>query len=279
MTKVSNLISVLFFVSLVSIGTPLVSAEGGNTLTMATTTSTDNTGLLDYLAPKYKQATGVELKWTAMGTGKALKLGENCDVDILLVHSPAAEKGFVEKGFGTDRREIMYNDFVIIGPERDPARIKGKPIKEALQTVKSLRATFISRGDHSGTHQKELSLWASAGLPAPDKEEWYVQTGQGMLATLHIAAERDGYTMTDRGTYIKYDHNLGGNAPLKILVQGDAGLLNQYSVIAVNPTRCPSVKYKEAMQFIKWITSPGVQKDIGHFTLLEKPLFTPNALQ
>jgi tungstate transport system substrate-binding protein len=279
MTKVSNLMSVVFFVSLVSIATPLVFAEGGNTLTMATTTSTDNTGLLDYLAPKYKQATGVELKWTAMGTGKALKLGENCDVDILLVHSPAAEKGFVGKGFGTDRREIMYNDFVIIGPERDPARIQGKPIKEALQTVKSFRATFISRGDRSGTHQKELSLWASAGLPAPDKEEWYVQTGQGMLATIHIAAERDGYTMTDRGTYIKYDHNLGGNAPLKILVQGDAVLLNQYSVIAVNPTRCPSVRYKEAMQFIKWITSPGVQKEIGRFTLLEKPLFTPNALQ
>jgi len=279
MMKVSNIMLVFCLEFLLLIGASSVFAEGENTLTMATTTSTDNTGLLDYLAPKYQHATGIELKWIATGTGKALKLGENCDVDILMVHSPPAEKAFVKKGFGTDRHEIMYNDFVVIGPESDPAQIKGKPIKEALQRVKSLRAPFVSRGDNSGTHQKELSLWASANLPVPEKQEWYVETGQGMLATINIAAERNGYTMTDRGTYIKYEHNLGGNAPLKILVQGDTVLLNQYSVISVNPTHCPNVKYAGAMQFIKWITSPGVQEQIGNFKLLGKPLFTPNAIQ
>lgn len=181
---------------------------------MATTTSTDNIGLLDYLAPEFTKATGIELKWTATGTGKAFKLGENCDVDILMVHAAAAEKKFVDAGFGVNRREIMYNDFVIIGPPSDPAGIKGQPIKAAMQTIQSKQATFISRGDNSGTHKKELSLWKAADLPVPDKSAWYVQTGQGMLASINIAAERNGYTMSDRGTYIKYEDNSGGNPPL-----------------------------------------------------------------
>jgi len=246
-------------------------------LMMATTTSTDNTGLLDYLAPKFKQATGIELKWTATGTGKALKLGENCDVDILMVHAPPAEKKFVADGFGTNRREIMYNDFVIIGPEKDPAEIKGKSIKDALQTIKAKQAVFVSRGDNSGTHKKELSLWKVANLPIPEKDSWYVQTGQGMLATINIAAERGGYTMTDRGTYIKYEDNLRGNPPLKILVEGDAALLNQYSVIAIDKKHCPQVKYDMAEQFIEWITGAEAQQLIKEFKLLGKPLFTPNA--
>jgi len=246
-------------------------------LMMATTTSTDNTGLLDYLAPKFKAATGVELKWTATGTGKALKLGENCDVDILMVHAPAAEKKFVADGFGTDRREIMYNDFVIIGPPEDPAGIKGKSIKGALKMIELKLAVFVSRGDNSGTHKKELSLWKAAGLPVPEKENWYVQTGQGMLSTINIAAERNGYTMTDRGTYIKYEDNLKGNPPLKILVEGDAVLLNQYSVIAISKKHCPNAKSDTANQFIEWITGPDAQKMIKDFKLLGKPLFTPNA--
>ena len=246
-------------------------------LMMATTTSTDNTGLLDYLAPKFKAATGVELKWTATGTGKALKLGENCDVDILMVHAPAAEKKFVADGFGTDRREIMYNDFVIIGPPEDPAGIKGKSIKETLKMIEAKQAVFVSRGDNSGTHKKELSLWKAAGLPVPEKENWYVQTGQGMLSTINIAAERNGYTMTDRGTYIKYEDNLKGNPPLKILVEGDAVLLNQYSVIAISKKHCPNAKSDTANQFIEWITGPDAQKMIKDFKLLGKPLFTPNA--
>ena len=254
----------------------------GNTLAeghliMATTTSTDNTGLLDYLAPRFKAATGIELKWTATGTGKALKLGENCDVDILMVHAPPAEKKFVSKGFGSDRREIMYNDFVIIGPSRDAARIKGKPIADALQTIKRKKAVFVSRGDNSGTNKKEISLWKAANLPVPEKETWYVQTGQGMLATINIAAERNGYTMTDRGTYIKYENNMKGNPPLKILVEGDKVLLNQYSVIAINQNHCAKAQYQTAMQFTQWITGEEAQNTIKDFKLLGKRLFTPNA--
>ena len=256
---------------------PASSLAQEKVLMMATTTSTDNTGLLDYLAPKFKEATGIELKWTATGTGKALKLGENCDVDILMVHAPPAEEKFVADGFGVDRREIMYNDFVIIGPADDPAGIKGKSVQEALTMLESKQAIFTSRGDNSGTHQKELSLWKAAGLPVPEKQNWYVQTGQGMLATINIAAERQGYTMTDRGTYIKYEDNLKGNPPLKILVEGDAPLLNQYSVIAVNPKHCPKVKYDTAEQFINWIAGPGGQQLIKDFKLMGKPLFTPNA--
>jgi len=256
---------------------PAGSSAEEKPLMMATTTSTDNTGLLDYLIPKFKEKTGIELKWTATGTGKALKLGENCDVDILMVHAPPAEKKFVSAGFGTDRREIMYNDFVIIGPADDTAGIKGKSIEEALQTVKAKQAVFVSRGDNSGTHKKELSLWKAADLPVPEKERWYVQTGQGMLATLNIAAERNGYTMADRGTYIKYEDNLKGNPPLRILVAGDAVLLNQYSVMAINKKHCPKAKYETAKQFIEWITGTEAQQLIKDFKLLGKPLFTPNA--
>ena len=246
-------------------------------LMMATTTSTDNTGLLDYLAPKIKAATGIELKWTATGTGKALKLGENCDVDILMVHAPPAEKKFVKNGFGIDRREIMYNDFVIIGSAADAAGIKGKSIQEALQTIKAKQAIFVSRGDNSGTNKKELSLWKAANLPVPEKESWYVQTGQGMLATINVTTERNGYTMTDRGTYIKYEDNLKGNPPLKILVEGDAVLLNQYSVIAIDKKHCPKANYGTARKFIQWITKAEAQQLIKDFKLLGKPLFTPNA--
>jgi tungstate transport system substrate-binding protein len=256
---------------------PVSSPAQEKVLMMATTTSTDNTGLLDYLAPKFKEATGIELKWTATGTGKALKLGENCDVDVLMVHAPPAEKKFVSHGFGVDRREIMYNDFVIIGPAADPAGIKEKSIKDTLQTVAAKHAVFVSRGDNSGTHKKELSLWKAADLPVPEKENWYVQTGQGMLATINIAAERNGYTMTDRGTYIKYEDNLKGDPPLKILVQGDAVLLNQYSVIAINVTHCPKANSIMARQFIEWIAGAEAQQLIKDFKLLGKPLFTPNA--
>ncbi len=256
---------------------PSYTFADGQVLMMATTTSTDNTGLLDYLAPKFKASTGIELKWTATGTGKALKLGENCDVDILMVHAPPAEKKFVANGFGTNRREIMYNDFVIIGPASDSAGIKDKPIKAVLQTIKSKQAIFVSRGDNSGTNKKELSLWKAANLPVPEKESWYVQTGQGMLTTINIAAERGGYTMTDRGTYIKYEDNLNGNPPLKILVEGDAVLLNQYSVIAIAAKYCPKAKYDLTMKFIDWISGAEAQQLITDFKLLGKPLFKPNA--
>lgn len=252
-------------------------AEEEKVLMMATTTSTDDTGLLDYLAPLCKQATGIELRWTATGTGKALKLGESCDVDVLMVHAPAAEKKFVEAGFGFDRREIMYNDFVIIGPVADPAGIKGKGLAEALTAIKSSNSIFVSRGDDSGTHKKELDLWKQANLAIPEHESWYAQTGQGMLPTISIAAERNGYTMTDRGTYIKYEDTFKGNPPLKILVEGDAGLLNQYSVMAVNQKHCAKAKFALAQQFADWIAGAQGQELIKNFNLLGKQLFYPNA--
>ncbi|MFN2436249.1 MAG: substrate-binding domain-containing protein [Desulfotignum sp.] len=244
---------------------------------MATTTSTDNTGLLEYLAPEFTKDTGIELKWVATGTGKALKLGENCDVDVLMVHAPAAEKQFIAGGFGRDRREIMYNDFVIIGPESDPAAIKGGSVNSALKNIEKISAVFVSRGDNSGTHKKELALWESAGLPVPEIESWYVQTGQGMLATINMAGEKNAYTMTDRGTYIKYEHTANKNPKLKILVEGDGFLKNQYSVMAVNPDRCKNVNFEAAGQFSDWITGEKAQKLIGAFKLLDKTLFIPNA--
>jgi len=244
---------------------------------MATTTSTDNTGLLDYLAPHFTKATGIELKWTSVGTGKALKMGENCDVDVLLVHAPPAEKAYVEKGFGINRREIMYNDFVIIGPDSDPAGIKGKTVVDALVAVRARGAVFASRGDNSGTHKKELTLWKAAGAAVPEKEAWYVQTGQGMLATINIAAERSGYTMTDRGTYIKYADTMNGNPPLKVLVEQDEILINQYSVLAINPQRCKNAKFDLATAFSDWLAGTEAQGLIRDFKLLGKPLFVPNA--
>ncbi|OAG26983.1 substrate-binding domain-containing protein [Thermodesulfatator autotrophicus] len=250
---------------------------GDKVLRMATTTSTDNTGLLDYLAPMFEKDTGIKLQWIAVGTGKALRLGQNCDVDILLVHAPAAEKKFVAAGYGINRREVMYNDFVIVGPQEDPAGIKGLFIKEALQKIAAKKATFVSRGDDSGTNKKELALWKMAGIDPKklDKEPWYIQTGQGMLATLNVAAEKKGYTLTDRGTYIKFEYNHKGKPPLVILVEGDKALRNQYSVIEINPKRCPNVRNDLARAFSDWITSPKAQKAIAEFKLLGKQLFIP----
>jgi len=257
---------------------PAISAQAQTqTLMMATTTSTDNTGLLDYLIPHFEKQTGISLKWTATGTGKALKLGQNCDVDVLLVHAPSAEKKYIASGYGKDRREVMYNDFVIIGPKNDPAGIEGKSISDALSAIKARQAVFMSRGDDSGTNKKEKLLWKDAGIPLPDKEKWYVQTGQGMLATINIARERDGYTMTDRGTFIKYQSLKGDNAPLKILVEGDSILLNQYSVLTLDPKNCPNAKYDLALKFSDWMASQTAQNLIRDFRLLGKRLFTPNA--
>jgi tungstate transport system substrate-binding protein len=261
----------------VAMGAPSTMAAGGKTLLMATTTSTDNTGLLDYLAPEFQKATGIELKWTAVGTGKALKLGENCDVDVLMVHAPPAEKKYVAAGYGIERREVMFNDFVIIGPPKDPAGIKGKSVTDALKTVAAKGATFVSRGDNSGTNKKELLLWKESGLKIPEKQSWYVQTGQGMLNSINIASQKDGYILTDRGTFIKYADNHGGNPPLVVVVEGDPGLRNQYSVMLVNPARCKKAQSDLARKYCDWICSPAGQKLIADFKLLGKPLFTPNA--
>lgn len=246
------------------------------TLMMATTTSTNDTGLLDYLAPLFQKDTGIELQWTSVGTGKALEMGRNCDVDVLLVHSPAAEMRYIEEGYGIGRTQMMYNDFVIVGPVGDPAGITAKSVTDALQGVAKAKAPFLSRGDNSGTHNLEVKLWKQVGM-APDKEEWYIATGQGMLRTLAMAAEKNGYTVTDRGTWITYEANHKGDPELKIIVEGDKSLLNQYSGILVNPARCTNVQPELAQSFIDWLASPTGQQAIASFLLSGKPLFTPNA--
>ncbi len=252
-------------------------AMAGPVLKMASTTSTANTGLLDFLAPRFQKDTGIELQFVAVGTGKALALGKNCDVDVLLVHAPATEKKYVADGFGKDRKEVMYNDFVIIGPKADPAKVKGMSVTEALATIAKSKAVFASRGDNSGTHKKEKSLWKSAKMDVPEKESWYVQTGQGMIKTINVTSEKGGYTMTDRGTFIKYADTHKGNPPLVVLVEGDKVLFNQYSVLLVNPDNCKNVKVDLAKKFSDWITSEKIQKEIGEFKLLGKKLFNPNA--
>ncbi|HDP26099.1 MAG TPA: tungsten ABC transporter substrate-binding protein [Deltaproteobacteria bacterium] len=246
-------------------------------LMMATTTSTDNTGLLDVLAPVFKADTGIELRWVAVGTGKALELGKNCDVDVLLVHAPDAEEEYVAAGYGTERTQVMYNDFIIIGLQEDRAGVKGKTVSETLRLIAEKRAPFASRGDNSGTHKMELILWKNAGLAVPDREPWYIQTGQGMINTISVASERDAYTLTDRGTYIKYEDTMKGNPPLVILVEGDRVLRNQYSVIAVNPEKCPTVNNDLAKTYTTWMASEKAQKLIAEFKLMGKQLFYPNA--
>jgi tungstate transport system substrate-binding protein len=262
----------LIAVFLILSQTSAVSQEN-KLLRMATTTSTDNTGLLDYLKPFFKQETGIEVQWVSTGTGQALKLGENCDADVLLVHALETEKKFIADGFGINRREVMYNDFILIGPATDPAGVKGKSVKDAMTAIQNKQRLFISRGDKSGTHITEMALWKGIGLAVPDKDAWYVQAGQGMLATIQMAAERSGYTLTDRGTYIKYEDTQKGTPPLKILVEGDALLKNIYSVIEVNPAKCSNVQSDLAKAFSEWMSLSSTQKRIAEFNLSGKQLF------
>ena len=248
-------------------------------LRMATTTSTDNTGLLDYLAPLLLNEKGIEIRWVSVGTGKALEYGRNGDVDVVLVHDPEAEAKFVAEGSGVNRRQVMYNDFIIVGPASDPAKVKGLSVTEALKKISQDGAPFASRADKSGTHMAELRLWKAAGVPEPDKEKWYIQTGQGMLETLMVAGERKGYVFTDRGTFIKYEDARKEQADLVIIVEGDASLKNQYSVMAVNPAKWENIRYDLALQYIDWLISPSTQKAIADFQLLGKQLFFPNAVR
>ena len=246
-------------------------------LKMATTTSTDNTGLLDYLAPILLADTGIELQWVSVGTGKALEYGRNGDVDVVLTHDPESEKKFVDDGAGVEPRQVMYNDFVVLGPASDPAVIKGKPVNEAFGLIARKSAPFASRADKSGTHMAELRIWQAAGVPEPDKESWYIQTGQGMLDTINIAGERNGYVLADRGTFITYEAGHNGNPPVVILVEGDETLKNQYSVIPVNPAKHDNVEFDLATKFADWLVSAKAQVEIANFKLEGKQLFIPNA--
>ena len=256
-----------------------VTAQAGKTLTSATTTSTKDSGLLEYLKPDFEKETGIALKWVAVGTGKALEIAKNCDADVLLVHAPAAEKAFVEAGHGINRREIMYNDFVLVGPANDPAAIASLPTAEALKKLATDKVSFVSRGDKSGTHKAEQALWAKSDLSEPGQESWYISAGQGMMATLNMAAEKNAYTLTDRGTWITFDAAQKGKNPLKIVVEGDKALFNQYSVIAVNPAQCTKTDAKLGVAFEEWWVKPSTQEKIAAYRLEGKQLFFPNATQ
>jgi len=244
-------------------------------LLLVSTTSTQDSGLLDILLPAFESRAGYRVNLVATGSGQALKLGEQGNADVILLHSPEAEKEFVSKGFGIDRRLVMHNDFVIVGPDSDPAGIRGlASATEAFQAIFASNSAFVSRGDESGTHVKELALWKSAGVE-PFGQPWYLETGQGQGATLSIASEKSAYALTDRGTFLAYQ----ANVDLSILFEGDAVLLNVYHVITVNPEKWPQVNVQGAKAFADFITSPEGQKVIGEFGVEKygQPLFYPDA--
>lgn len=244
-------------------------------LTMATTTSTQDSGLLDYLLPDFEKEFNVKIKVIAVGSGQALQMGEDGDADVLLVHSPAAEKEFMDTNHGVRREDVMYNDFIIVGPENDPAGIKGMTsVVDAFKKIADSGAPFISRGDDSGTHVKEKGIWQAAGIePAGD---WYVSAGQSMGAVLTMADEEQAYTLSDRATYLAMTQQ---GLELKLLVEGDKLLLNPYGVIAVNPEKNSKIRNDLANQFIDWIISVPVQEKIANFKKdeLGMSLFYPNS--
>ena len=248
-------------------------AQGEETLVLATTTSTENSGLLEKLLPPFEEKFRVRVRVVAVGSGAALKLGERGDADVLLVHAPEAEEAFVAAGHGVNRRGFMYNDFVLVGPQTDPAGIKGvTEVVKALFRVGEKGALFVSRGDDSGTDQKEKSLWREAGVTGFGP--WYKEIGRGMAETLTVADEMRAYTLSDRATYLA----LGSKIALAVLVEGDARLRNPYSVIAVNPARHPDANYLGAMQLIAWVTSPAGQTIIADYQPSGQPMFVPTAV-
>lgn len=244
-------------------------------IVLASTTSTQNSGLFDYLLPKFTHDTGIDVHVVAVGTGAALDMGKRCDADALLVHAKPAELKYVAAGYGVDRHDVMYNDFVIVGPASDPAAIAGMTDPAAaLAKIAHAKAVFLSRGDDSGTNKKELALWRDAGVnPAPASGTWYRETGSGMGPTLNTARAMEAYTLTDRGTWISF----GNKGDLKILVEGDPRLFNQYGVMLVNPARCPRVRTGLARKFEDWMLSAQGQAVIGAYRLGGKQLFHPDA--
>ena len=242
-------------------------------LRLATTTSTDNSGLLQVLLPPFEQRSEVKVHVIAVGTGKALRLAREGDVDLVLVHARKAEEALVDDGFGVNRRDLMYNDFVIVGPRSDPAGIRGsQDAVAALARIPVADTLFLSRGDDSGTHKREKQLWGLADIEP--RGEWYREAGQGMGKVLQMSGELGAYTLTDRGTWLALRKRL----PLEILTQGDERLFNPYGIIAVNPARYPDANYLGAMQLIAWMTSPEGQALIGNFRVEGQALFIPNAV-
>jgi tungstate transport system substrate-binding protein len=245
-------------------------------LIIASTTSTQNSGLFDILIPAYERASRYEVKVEviAVGTGKAIRIAKKGEADMLFVHDPFREEKFVAEGYGVNRRAVMHNDFVIVGPAKDPAKIRHhQAASEAFEVIAEAGAPFVSRGDDSGTNIKELDLWESAGI-GPKGKGWYLETGGKMGETLLSASQKKAYTLTDIGTFLNYENQLD----LKVLLQGDPALKNSYSVIAVNPDRFPNVRYREAMDFIAFVTSPEGQALIAKYAKHGTRLFNPDAV-
>ena len=243
---------------------------------LATTTSTANSGLLDYLLPKFEAVCICRVHVIAVGTGKALKLGEDGNVDVVLVHARESEDAFVAAGHGIDRRDVMYNDFVLIGPHNDPAHIAGEQdVIAAMKKIHAAKSRFVSRGDNSGTDLMEKSYWKAAGIAQSEiaKAKWYVSAGQGMGEVLMMAGEMRAYTLTDRATYVSYRERIG----LPLLMQGDARMFNPYGIIAVNPKKYPDINYQGARRLIEWMTSVEGQALIAGFKAGGEQLFVPSA--
>lgn len=249
-----------------------VQLHAESVLRMSTTTSTADSGLLQVLNPPFEKQQGVRIDVIAVGTGKALRLGENGDVDVVFVHAPQAEEAFVKAGFGVDRQAVMHNDFVVLGPKSDPAGVNSaQNTLQALQKIAASGAAFISRGDDSGTHKKEQELWAAAGITP--QGAWYVSAGQGMGAVLRMADDKQAYTLADRGTFISYQ----GKIDLAVLNEGDPALYNPYHIIAVNPQRYPHVQYEVAKQYIDYVTGAEGQALIANYKISGQQLFFPDA--
>ncbi|WP_454763416.1 extracellular solute-binding protein [Cupriavidus campinensis] len=249
----------------------LPAAYGGE-LKMATTTSTENSGLLKYLLPRFEQKTGIDVKVIAVGSGKAMKMGEMGDVDVLLVHARKMEDEFVAAGYGVNRRDVMYNDFIVVGPAGDPAALRGgKDVIAGFRKVAASGSKFISRGDNSGTDVMEKDYWRRAGIE-PKGQPWYVSAGLGMGEVLNMAAQLPGYTLSDRATYGAYRARTG----LAIVLEGDPQMFNPYGVIAVNPAKHPGTNYADAMKFVEWITSREGQDAIAGYKVDGQQLFFPN---
>lgn len=268
-----NLLAGLFLVGMLV----LPVGAGAKFIIVQSTTSTQNSGLLDFILPLFKSQTGISVRVVAVGTGQALKNGRNGDGDVLLVHAKQAEEKFVADGYGVSRKDVMYNDFVLVGPDADPAGVSGtSDILSALTKVSKSAAKFVSRGDDSGTNKKELALWRKAGVNTQAGDHrWYLETGSGMGATLNVAAGMGAYTLTDRGTWIAFKNKKS----LRIVSSGDPLLFNQYGAILVNAKRHPHVKTKLATTFINWLTGRQGQAAIAAYRLDGQQLFFPNAKQ
>jgi tungstate transport system substrate-binding protein len=291
MRKFGLMVAVMLF------ALPMMAGAQDKVLKMSTTTSTESSGLLDVLLPEFKKDTGIEVKVVAKGTGAAIRDGVDGNVDVIFVHDPAREEKFVTDGFGTKRYYVMYNDFLLIGPAVDPAGAKGGDAAAAMKKIAQSDAVFVSRGDDSGTHAKEQELWKDTGLPLkeenavfkakdkevtfktvhPDQMQGFMSIGQGMGKTLVFAEEKQGYTITDRGTYVQYKYGRQEGLDLEPICEGDTKLFNPYGVIPVNPKKHPHVRFDLAETFATWLVSERGQSVIAGYKLLDKQLFFPDA--